>query len=484
MIEAHPETVSSERTRTHIKGLDEILGGGLPAARTALVVGGPGCGKTVMAFEFIARGAMHDEPGLFVSFEQSSSTLEHDLGSFTWDLRRLLDDGVVKLHHVDLSEAPAATTGNFGLEGLFLQLEGAIEDVGARRIALDTLEVLLDALGDDRSVRNELLRLFKWLEGQGITSLVTSEANAESRAVHQLGEYVADCVITLDQRIEDAIATRRARVVKCRGGAHSGDEHPFMISADGFRLIPVTASSLEHEVTEDYVSTGLPGLDEMLEGVGYYAASSVLVSGTPGAGKSSIAAAFVDAACARGEKALYMAFEESPSQICRNMSSVGIELGRWIEQGLLHIHSRRPSERGLEEHLVVLQALVDDLGPRAIVLDPLTSLGHQGQHPTTRSMMLRLVDYLKGRGITALYTSLLPSNPDQASGDPGLVSSLMDTWVVLRARYSRGMRRRYAFVRKSRGMGHSIQLRELVVRDGVLELAEIEGTEVPDGWAE
>jgi len=467
---------TSSKTLTYVPGLDHILGGGLPTRRISLVTGGAGCGKSVLAAQFLAGGAGAGEPGVLVTFEQGLDELRRDFRGFDFGFAERVDAGEIQVLHVDSDTLPDTTTGSFTLDGLLLQLEGAIEEIGAKRVALDTLESVISELGDSANLRRELRRLFRWLEERGLTGLVTAEAgHGEAFTRRGLEEYVADCVILLDFRIRNELATRRARVLKYRGGSHSGDEHPFLIGPSGIELFPLTASRLEYEASRERIGTGIPSLDEMLDGTGVHRGSSTLVSGSPGAGKSSLGAAFVDGACRRGERALYFSFEESPEQILRNMEAVGYDLRPWVDGDLLVFESRRPSQRGLEGHLFGIQRAVEEHDPQVVVLDPFTSIAGPQETGPSRSMLVRLVDLLKGRSITTMFTALEAANLSGHSASQSHVSSLMDTWVVLQAKRTEGARHRYGWILKSRGIEHSRYVRELTVTDEGIEFVATDG---------
>jgi len=438
---------------THIAGLDLVLGGGLPRNRTSLVCGGPGCGKTILAMEFVANAAARGEPGVFVSFEQPASTLLSDFSSFNLGLEDLLSDGILKIEHIDFGGTRPPATGEFTLDGLFLQLDHILDQVGAERVALDTLEAIFGGFDDGPTLRTEIRRLFHRLHGRGVTSLVTAEAGSRELTRHGLEEYVSDCVLRLDHRVIDEVSTRRARVLKYRGSDHSANEHPFMIGSRGISLIPVGSAALSHPAPLDRVSSGVEGLDRMLGGEGFFRGASVLVSGTAGTGKSSLGAAYLHAACSRGERSVYLAFEESEPQIVRNMASIGIDLTSWIEQGLLSIRARRPSHHGLEQHLQEIQELVEDDAPKAVVVDPISNLIHAGTPATTLTMLTRLVDIFKSQGITVLYTSL--GEAEGPSGTPrSSISSLMDCWLEVTNESERGGPVRAIRIIKARGTAH------------------------------
>lgn len=449
---------------THLPGLDHVLSGGLPAGRTTLVCGGPGCGKTVLAMEFVARGALHGEPGVFVSFEQTAQELEADFGSLELDLAALSQEGTFRLHHVGLGEPDIPATGRYTLDGLLVQLDQVIDSIGATRMALDTLETLFARLGNSAELRSEMRRLFRWLQERGVTTVVTGEAGVDTLTRSGLEEYVSDCVIRLDHRVTAEVSTRRARVLKYRGAPHSTNEHPFLIGHRGITLIPIDARPLDHPAPVGRISTGIDGLDRMFGGEGYFRGASVLVSGEAGTGKSSIGAAYVNATCQRGERALYVAFEESQAQIVRNMRSVGLDLEPWLDQGLLRIQARRPSQLGLEEHLREMEDALDEFQPTAVVVDPVTNLINVGTPATTLAMLTRLVDSLKSREVTGLYTSLDPGSEGATAQRVG-VSSVMDTWIEVLNLHRGPEESRGIYIIKSRGMGHAHRMHRLELSD-------------------
>lgn len=458
---------------TGIAGLDEITHGGLPRGRPTLVCGGAGCGKTLLALEFLVRGALeHDEPGVFLSFEETAEDLAENAKSLGFDLRRLSARKRLLLDHVHLERAELTESGEYDLEGLFIRLGHAIDSIGAKRVVLDTIELLFAGLSDRFVVRAELGRLFRWLKTKGVTAIVTGERDADHLTRHGLEEYVSDCVILLDQRIAEQSATRRLRIVKYRGSPHGGNEMPFLIDDHGLSVLPITSLGLTHEASTETLSTGVPGLDDMFSKHGYFRGNSVLLSGTAGTGKSSVAAHFADAACRRGERALYLAFEESPSQIVRNIDSIGIHLDRWARKDLLRIHARRPTALGLEGHLVSIHRLIDDWDPRVVVMDPVTNLIAVGSDIEVKAMLARLIDFMKGRQITTLFTSLTGAAELAEQTDLG-VSSLMDVWMLLANLEANGERNRSLQIVKARGMAHSNQVREFKMTDQGIALIDI-----------
>jgi circadian clock protein KaiC len=456
------------KAATGIAGLDEITGGGLPRGRATLVVGGPGCGKTLLAMEFLVCGALrYDEPGVFVAFEETVTELTENVRSLGYELDELTADKRLIVDHVRVERAEIEETGEYDLEGLFVRLGYAIDAVGAKRLALDTLEVLFAGLDDHTLIRAELRRLFRWLKERSITAVVTAERGpGDGMTRHGIEEYVADCVITLDHRVDQQVSTRRLRVVKYRGSAHGENEYPFLIDVGGFAVFPITSASLDYPAPAEHVSAGFADLDAALDGRGFYRGSSTLVSGTAGTGKTSIAAAFASAACARGERCLYYSMEESADQIARDMATVGIEIQRWRERGLLQLHCSRPTLHGLEQHLARFLAKVLEFEPAVVVIDPITNLGAVGSTHEVMAALTRILDALKSRGITGLFTSL--------GDDPGHsgISSWMDVWIALRMVEGGGLRRRQLSVIKARGMAHSEATHRLRFSSSGLQLTD------------
>jgi circadian clock protein KaiC len=454
---------------TGIRGLDEITRGGLPQGRSTLVTGGTGTGKTLLGVQFLVAGAReHGEPGVLVTFEESAEKVTANVASLGFDLDGLQRDGMLLIIALPVEAAEIVETGEFDFGPLSLLLDDAIRRIGARRVVLDSTEVLFGTFKAQAIVRAELGRLFGWLEGREVTAIVTGERADDALTRHGIEEYVSDCVIVLDHRVHEGAATRRLQVIKYRGSTHETNEYPFLISARGFEVLPVTAVSLDYRASSERVSTGVPRLDRMLSG-GLYRGSTALVSGAPGTGKSTVGAQLIDAACARGERALLVLFEESPDEVIRNMGSVGLDLGRWVQAGLLRIWAARPSAYGLETHLMILARLMDEHKPAIAVLDGITSLTHQPIQADVVSMVARQIHLLKSRGITAVATTLVQD--DEASGVG--VSSLMDTWLLLRNVESNGERNRLLFVLKSRGTAHSNQVREFVLTGHGVELADV-----------
>lgn len=458
---------------TGIRGLDDITEGGLPQGRPTLVCGAAGCGKTLMGIEFLVHGATdYSEPGVFMAFEESESELGTNVTSFGMDLHRLVEQGRLRIDAVRIDRSEIQETGEYDLGGLFIRLGAAIDAIGAKRVVLDTVEVLFSGLSNHAIVRSELRRLFGWLKEKGVTAIVTGERGEGTMTRYGLEEYVADCVIVLDHRTDHQLCTRRLRVVKYRGSAHGTNEYPFLVGKTGISVLPISSLRLEHQVSTKRVSSGVPRLDSMLGGQGYYLGSSVLISGAAGSGKTSLAAAFAHTTCRGGERCLYLAFEESPSQILRNMRSIGFDLEPFVKQGLLQYQATRPTNEGLESHLARIEDLVYTFQPAAVVVDPVTSLLAVGDSSEVKSALARLTDLLKARGVTTLFTSLTVGGDALEQSEVGM-SSLMDTWLLVRNLESEGERNRGLYVLKSRGMGHSNQVREFVLSEKGIQLLDV-----------
>ncbi len=452
------------KARSGVRGLDEITGGGLPRGRPTLVCGSAGAGKTLFSVEFLVRGIAMGEPGVFMAFEETAAELAQNVASLGFDLDHLIATKKLVVDFVRVERAEIEETGEYDLEGLFVRLGYAIDSIGAKRVVLDTIESLFSGLSNTTLLRAELRRLFRWLKDRGVTAVITAERGAGGLTRQGLEEYVSDCVILLDHRVTGQVSTRRLRVVKYRGSSHGTNEYPFLIDAAGFSVLPITSLGLEHRASAERVSTGIERLDTMLGG-GYFRGSTVLVSGTAGSGKTSVAAAFVQAACRRGERCLYFAFEESPQQLTRNMSSIGMVLGPWRKQGLLRLESSRPAVYGIETHLAFMHKTIRTFRPAAVLVDPITDFTES--LADNKAMLTRLIDFLKMEGITAVFTSLVSAemHVDQLEGG---VSSLIDTSIVLRDLEREGRRYRALSVMKSRGMPHSRDIREFrITRRGI-----------------
>jgi circadian clock protein KaiC len=459
-VAAITTTRNLPKTPSGIQGLDEITGGGLPRGRPTLVCGGAGCGKTLFAMEFLVRGATeHGEPGVFMAFEETAEELAANVTSLGFDVNKLAAQKKLAIDYVRVERSEIEESGEYDLEGLFVRLEHAIKSIGAKRVVLDTVESLFDGLPNQAVLRSELRRMFRWLKDRGMTVVVTGERGEGTLTRQGLEEYVSDCVIFLDHRVTEQTSTRRLRVVKYRGSLHGTNEYPFLIDDTGISILPVTSLGLTHKAPTRRIPTGIERLDEMLGGEGYFKGSTILVSGTAGTGKTSIAAILAQAACQRGEKCLFFAFEESTDQIVRNMRSVGIVLEPHVESGLLKVLPSRPTIHGLEMHLIAMHKAVTGFHPDIVIVDPITNLISVGTTPETASMMTRLIDFLKMRGTTTFFTSLTSGGNDLEQSEVG-ISSLIDTWLMLQIVRSGGERNRTLTIIKSRGMAHSNQASE------------------------
>ncbi len=469
---SHPQA-TLQKSPTGIQGFDEITAGGLPAGRPTLVCGSAGCGKTLFGIEFLVRGAtLYNEPGVFMSFEETNEEIIKNVESLGFDLEDLIKNKKIALDHVHIERSEIEETGEYDLEGLFIRLGYAIDSIGAKRVVLDTIESLFAGLPNQLILRAELRRLFRWLKVKGVTAIITGERGDETLTRQGLEEYVSDCVIVLDHRVNEQTSTRRLRVVKYRGSIHGTNEYPFLIDETGFSVLPITSLGLEHIVSDERISSGITELDKMLEGKGYFRGSTVLVSGTAGVGKTSVAAHFAEAACKRGERVLYFCFEESPNQLMRNMRSIGIKLDQWVGKGLLQFQATRPTFYGLEMHLAVTHKAVNAFKPEIVIMDPINTFILGDKENEVKTMLMRIVDFLKGNQITALFTSLTSTESALESSDVG-ISSLIDTWLLLRDIELNGERNRGMYVLKSRGMANSNQIREFILTDNGVKLREV-----------
>jgi circadian clock protein KaiC len=462
-----------DKSPTGIKGLDEICGGGLPRGRPTLVCGAAGCGKTLFAMEFLVRGAtQYNEPGVFMSFEETVEELTKNVASLGFDLDRLSDSKELLLDNVVVERSEIEETGEYDLEGLFIRLELAINSIGAKRVVLDTVESLFSGLPNPLILRAELRRLFRWLKTKGMTAIITGEKGDNTFTRHGLEEYVSDCVIFLDHRVTEQLSTRRLRIAKYRGSTHGTNEYPFLIEEKGISVLPITSIGLDHPVVTERISTGIPRLDTMMGGKGFFRGSSILLSGTAGTGKTSVSASFVDAVCRRGERGIFCSFEESAAQIIRNMRSIGIDLEPWLKKGLLKFHTHRPSVYGLETHLLTMYKFIDEFKPAAVVVDPVTTLISLGSSLDVKAMLTRLIDFLKMNQITSIFTNLTSGARALEATDVA-ISSLADTWLLLRDIEAGGERNRGLYILKSRGMATSNQIREFLLTDRGIELLDV-----------
>ena len=465
-------TLYLPRCPTGIQGLDEITSGGLPRGRPTLVCGGAGCGKTLLAAEFLVRGATQfNEPGVLMAFEETEKELKDNVASLGFDLNGLVKRKKIVVDYIHIERSELHETGEYDLEGVFVRLKYAIDSIGAKRVVLDTLEVLFAALPNEAILRSELRRLFRWLKDKGVTAVITAERGRESLTRHGLEEYVSDCVILLDHRVNDQIATRHLRVVKYRGAQHGTNEFPFLIGEEGISVLPITSLALNHRVSRERIATGIPRLDAMLGGKGFFRGSSILLTGTPGTGKTIVAANFAQAACNRGERVLFFSFEESPDQIMRNMHSIGLQLEPLVKRGLLRFHSARPSLYGLEMHLATMFKEITTFKPHVVVVDPITSLLDTGTDSEGKGMVTRLIDYLKAGQITSLFTSLTQGGGPLQQSEAAM-SSLMDAWLLLQDIEGNGERNRLFYVLKARGMAHSNQIREFLISNHGIDIVD------------
>ncbi|MEO7213574.1 circadian clock protein KaiC [Mucilaginibacter sp.] len=462
------------KTPTGIAGLDEITEGGLPTGRPTLICGQAGCGKTLMSIEFIVRGAMKfNEPGVFVAFEEKSDELAMNVASLGFDLKKLQEDKKIRIDHVHIDRSEIEETGEYDLEGLFIRLGYAIDSIGAKRVVLDTLENLFSGLNNQAVLRAEIRRLFHWLKEKGVTAIITGERGDGNALTRQgLEEYVSDCVILLDHRVINQISTRRLRIIKYRGTVHGTNEYPFLIDEDGISVLPVTSLKLAKQVSTERVPTGIPALDEMLGGKGFYKGGSTLVSGTAGTGKTSISAYFANETCNRGKRCVYFAMEESPNQIIRNMRSIGADLQKHVDSGLLLFNASRPNMYGLEMHLVAIHKIIKKFKPQVVIMDPITNFINIGSVSEVKNMLVRLIDFLQDEQVSVMFTALSLNTIVNEQTDEG-VSSLVDSWLLVRDIEFNGERNRGLYVMKARGMKHSNQVREFVISDEGLNLIDV-----------
>lgn len=459
------------KATTGINGFDELTLGGLPAGRPTLVCGSAGCGKTLFSTTFLVNGAReYGEAGVFVSFEEHPDDIADNVASLSFDMAKLVEDGQIAFEHIKLEPSQLVEGGDFDLEGLFLRLELAVDRVGAKRIVLDTIESLFSAIPNEAILRAEIRRLFDWIKERKLTAIITGERGDGQLTRQGLEEYVSDCVILLDHRVHNQLSTRRMRIVKYRGSAHGTNEYPFLISEDGISVLPTSTIGLEHRVSSDRISSGIPDLDAMLSGGGFHRGSSILLSGVAGSGKSTISTSFANAACENGERALYFSFEEAADQTVRNMRSIGMDLQKWVDQDLLRLRPSRPTFHGLEMHLALMIREINAFKPSVVVLDPISAFLDSGDPLEVQSMLLRMIDFLKSNGITAVFTHLAHVQ-GQAQTDAGL-SSLMDGWILLLNRETNGEFNRELFLLKARGIAHSNQVREFVMSNQGIKLVE------------
>ncbi|WP_240236172.1 circadian clock protein KaiC [Nocardioides sp. CFH 31398] len=460
-----------EKAATGIEGFDDITFGGLPRARATIVTGAAGSGKSMFGVEFLAQGARaYGEPGVLLSFEETADELVANAASIGVDLRAMADEGTLVVDSAAGDLDDLVQSGAFDLEGLLLRLAAAIDAVGARRVVLDTVETLFSTLPDETTVRREFARLLRWLKERDLTVVVTAERGQQGRLTrHGIEEYVSDCVVVLDHRVEDEVATRRMRVAKYRGSPHGTNEFPFLISGRGLVVMPLHHDELT-EVSEERVSLGIPELDTMVGG-GVFRGSTIMISGSAGTGKTSIAACAADAACRRGEKALFLSFEEPSGQVVRNMRSIGLDLQHWIDKGLLVVQHMRPAITGLEAHLASLHMILDEHPAEVVVLDAVASLSRGVASYASASAVARDIAMLRLRGATTVLTALAGTHDDPHTDVSA--SSLVDAWLLVRNVENDGERNRLLMTIKNRGSFHSNQVREFLLTDDGPRLVDV-----------
>ncbi len=463
-----------QKSPTGVSGFDEITFGGLPSGRPSLICGEAGSGKTLFAMEFLVHGAMEfKEPGVFVAFEEKASELATNVVSLGFDVNKLIAQNKLRIDYVHIDKSEIEETGEYDLEGLFIRLGHAIDSIGAKRVVLDTVENLFSGLDNKAILRAELRRLFQWLKEKNVTALITGEKGDGSLTREGLEEYVSDCVIVLDHRVTNQVSTRRLRIIKYRGSVHGTNEYPFLIDNDGISVLPVTSLRLQGTVSTDRIGTGIPSLDTMLGGKGIYRGSSMLITGTAGTGKTSIAASFANETCNKNERCLYFAFEESEHQIIRNMRSIGMDLTKHVKKGLLQFHAARPTMYGLEMHLVQITKVIREFKPKTVVIDPMTNLVTVGTATEVQSILNRLLDFLQVSGITAVFTGLTPNSIGSNNQEDETIASLVDTWIHVKDIEMNGERNKGLYIMKSRGMYHSNQVREFIISDKGLYLEDV-----------
>ena len=461
-----------KKIRTGITGFDEITGGGLPAGRPTLVCGSAGCGKSLLATEFLIRGAIQfNEPGVLMTFEETTNDIKKNVASLGFNISDLIEKKKLVIDHIHLDRNEIEENGEYDLEGIFIRLGHAIDTIGAKRVVLDTIETLFAGLSNQAILRSELRRLFGWLKDRGMTTIITGERGDGALTRQGLEEYVSDCVVLLDHRVNGQISTRRLRIVKYRGSTHGTNEYPFLIDEEGISVLPITHSGMDYQVSSERVPSGIPELDEMLGGKGYYRGSTILLSGTAGTGKSSVASHLADSTCSRGERCMFFSFEESPAQILRNMRTIGINLNPHVKSRLLQFHSARPTVSGLEMHLVRMHKMIEQFAPSTVIVDPVSNLQTAGNLDDSTNMLIRLIDFLRKRNVTAFMVSLTSGGKSMEATEEGL-SSMVDTWLLLRDVELGGERNRLIYVLKSRGMAHSNQVREFIISSKGVKLVQ------------
>jgi circadian clock protein KaiC len=463
------------KTLTGISGLDEVTGGGIPTGRPTLICGGAGCGKTLFGVQFLVRGIMdHNEPGVFMSFEEPAKDLVLNVRSLGFDIEKLVEQKKLRIDHVRVERSEIEETGEYDLEGLFIRLNHAIDTIGAKRVVLDTIESLFGGISNTAVLRSELRRLFLWLKEKAVTAIITGERGDKTLTRQGLEEYVSDCVILLDFRVIDQIATRRLRIIKYRGSTHGTNEYPFLIDEKGISVIPITSLKLDHKVSTQVISTGLPQIDSMFSKKGIFKASSILLTGSAGTAKTIMASSFALAACKRKEQTIYFSFEESQAQLIRNMRSVGINLEPHVRSKLLHINSSRPSLSGLERHLLVVHKLIEEHNPTTVIVDPISSLLSIGSLNEVRDILIRIIDLLKQKGINAFFTSLTQAGSSMKKDlAVDAVSSLADIWIDISNHNYNNNKGRQLRIIKVRGMGHDARTHQFIINNKGIQIGKV-----------
>ncbi len=468
------EAFKFPKTPSGIEGLDEITEGGFPKGRPSLICGSAGCGKTLFSMQFLIKGITdYNEPGVLMTFEETAQDIAMNVMSLGFDTEKLKKENKLIIDHVRVERSEIDEAGEYDLDALFIRLGHAIDKIKAKRVVLDTIESLFSGLDNTAILRAELRRLFHWLKEKGVTTLITGERGEATLTRQGLEEYVSDCVILLDHRVIDQVSTRRLRIVKYRGSTHGTNEYPFLIDSEGISVLPITSLRLNNKVSSEVVSTGVPGLDELFYNRGFFKGSTTLVTGTAGTAKTTIASYFANEQCNQKQRVIYFAFEESPHQLVRNMKSIGINLEKHIKDGLLQIHSSRPSLNGLELHLLTLRKLIRDFKPAAVIIDPISNLVTVGNPHDVWSLLVRLIDLLKMNNITSIFTSLDPTEQRTRENVESSISSLVDTWICVRDIEGIGERNRGLYIIKARGMGHSNQVREFVITGEGIKLLDV-----------
>lgn len=473
-----PPTVST-KAPTGITGFDDITGGGLPRGRTTLLVGGPGSGKTIFALQFLVNGAQHcKEPGIFVAFEETATRISANASGFGWDLQALAPK---KLVLVDAQPLPdLIQSGSFDLSGMLAALDAQMQGMKARRIVFDALDIVLALLPDLAAKRREVYRLHEWLLSREVTGLITSKAGGDetssfnSQQPFGFMQFMVDCAVILNHGVVLGVSQRNLRVQKYRGSSFDENEAPFVIGKGGFDVAIARAiGSVDTHVTTERVSSGVARLDTMLGG-GYYRGATVLITGFPGTAKTTLSGAFAEAACKRGERTLFVSFDSDGAEVARNLASVGIRLDRFVKSGVLRMVSARTITGSAETYLVRIKALTKEHGARCLVIDPVSTLSKSGNEQTAHGVAERMIDWSKAANITLVCTSLADEMSQQTSDTSPLhISTLADTWIHLNYLVQAGERNRGMAIIKSRGTAHSNQVRELILSDTGVTLADI-----------